>query len=51
MKLKISVINGWADLPHCWWRYLLTPFGYENNPAGLSIRFFGFVFFFYRVKK
>lgn len=40
-------MNGWKEAPHCWWRYLVTPFGWDFNPAWKSISLFGFVFFFY----
>lgn len=41
-------MNGWRDAPHHWWRYLLTPFSWEETPAWYSLSLFGFVFFFER---
>ena len=45
---RISVMNGWVDAPHCWWRYLLLPFGWDSARRWLgwySVSFFGFTFF------
>ena len=48
---RLVVMNGWRDAPHCWWRYLLMPFGWDRaKPPGrktqwVSLSLFGFAFF------
>jgi len=44
----IGVLNGWREVPSCWWRYLLLPFGWDSTPAWFSVSVFGFVVFFRR---
>jgi len=50
--MKVHVMNGWRDSPHCWWRYLLLPFQWEHvkHPqrwqGWYMLSLFGFAFFF-----
>jgi hypothetical protein len=46
----LACMNGWADAPHHWWRYLLTPPHFESQYGRMFvIRCLGFVWWFERV--
>jgi hypothetical protein len=46
---RIHVMNGWRLGPHCWWRFLLMPFGWDTGARRIlgwtSFSAFGFTFF------
>ena len=44
--MKIELINGWKQAPHCWRRYIFKPLSFERTPGWFVVTIFGFVFFF-----
>jgi hypothetical protein len=46
---RLHVMNGWPHMRHCWWRYVLLPFGWERveyeGRGWVCVSLFGFAFF------
>lgn len=44
----IGFMNGWRLAPHCWWRFIVSPIGWDITLGWWSVSIVGFVFFFER---
>jgi len=38
VTMQITVLNGWRDAPHQWWRFLLVPIWVSPYPSWRWLR-------------